>query len=529
MIISRRRRSANFPAPPEAGGRHWLVRSGVGVGLLSCLIGGAPALAQEPNVIDLSLETAVGMAMDDSYRVRRVRLEIERTRRVLEAERAGLKSRVFMNFALPEFDYISAQRWNSTLQRNEIVRENSRRWQMEFSIEQPVILLGYPTNGYLSANNRVYRYTQIDGDERDLTYYNRYFLRYRQPFFQPNQLKNSIEQAELNLQDSELDYQNDAISIIDDIAEDYYELFELAYEGEILATSVGNLEQALEAASARAAADATTEIDESRVRVALSNAQAALQQSRSEFRLAASEIKPRLGLSPADSIVIRPTIEADPVNVDLAQAIQLGVNLRPQLRLLEIQRRQNEIAIENVRGRNSFRIDLELTYGREMRETQFRDLLDDPSNSYTLGVRGSVPIWDWGAQKARVEAQRLVLERTLLSIEETREQIEIGITNTVQNLTEYQQRVASMEQNLALAEEISTTSLNQYRSGVITVLDLMQSFERQADTAENFLDAYIDYRDAIMSLQRMTYYDFENDVPVLERFGILPGASNTGT
>ena len=100
------------------------------------------------------------------------------------------------------------------------------------------------------------------------------------------------------------------------------------------------------------------------------------------------------------------------------------------------------------------------------------------------------------------------------------ERIEIDITNTIQNLTEYQQRVASMEQNLTLAEQISATSLDQYRSGAITVLDLMQSFERQTDTAENFLDAYMGYRDAIMSLQRMTYYDFELDVPVLERFGI---------
>ena len=90
-----------------------------------------------------------------------------------------------MNFSLPQFEQISEQRWNSVLQRNEIVGENSRRWQMDFSIQQPLILMGYPTNGYLSLNNRVYRYTQIEEDEHDLTYYNRYFVQYRQPLFQP--------------------------------------------------------------------------------------------------------------------------------------------------------------------------------------------------------------------------------------------------------------------------------------------------------------------------------------------------------
>ncbi len=516
MIISGKRRSATTF-------RRTFMRSGAYVaGALALLaVFAAPPAAGQAPPIELTLESAVGMAMDDSYQVRRVRLEIDRTRRVLEAERAGLKSRVFMNFALPEFGRISEQRWNSVLQKNEIVLENTRRWQMEFSVEQPLVLFGYPTNGYLSANNRVYRYTQIDGEEHDLSYYNRYFLRYRQPLFQPNELKNNLEQAELNLQDAELDFQDDAIQIIDNIADDYYELFEAAYEGRIYQRTVENLQAALDAAVEQAGVNPEREIDASRVRVALSNANATLQEARSDFRLSASQIKPRLGLSPVDSITITPAIEMVPVQVNEELATQLGLTLRPQLRILEIQRRQNEIQVQNVQGRNSFRVDLELTYGREMEDAQLSNLMQDPTNSYTFGVRGSIPIWDWGAQRARVEAQRLVLDRTLLSIEETRENIQIGIRNTVQNLTEFQQRVGSMEQNLILAEQVTAASIEQYRTGSITVLDLLQSIEREEDTASNFLRAYMGYRDALLELQRLTYYDFENDIPVLERFGIV--------
>src|SRR5690606_32241000 len=119
------------------------------------------------------------------------------------------------------------------------------------------ILMGYPTNGYLSLNNRVYRYTQIEEDDHDLTYYNRYFIRYRQPLFQPNALKNSLERAELNLQDSELDFQGDAIGIIQNVTGDYYNLFEAAYEIQLAEQLVENLETTLAAAEARAAADPT--------------------------------------------------------------------------------------------------------------------------------------------------------------------------------------------------------------------------------------------------------------------------------
>lgn len=479
----------------------------------------SPLSAQR--VVNLTLQSAVEMAMDDSYQVRRVRLDILRTRKELEAERAGLKSNVSLNFNLPQFEQISEQRWNSSLGRNEIVGENSRRWQMDFTIEQPLILMGYPTNGYLSLNNRVYRYTQIEDDSHDLTYYNRYFVRYRQPLFQPNALKNSLERAELNLQDSELDFQGDAIGIIQNVTGDFYDLFEAQYEIALAEQHVENLEGALAVAEARAAADPGRMIEASQVQVALSNALSEVQEARSDYRIRSSGIKPNLGLLPSDSISIDlGVIEVDPIAIDLDQAIELGVTLRPQLRLLEIQRRQNELSLSTVKGRDSFRLNVELTYGREMQDPSFDGLMSDPRNSYTVGVSGTLPIWDWGARRARIEAQEIVLQRTDLSIEETREQIEIGIRNTVANLDEYQRRAQSMEDNLLLAREVSASSLEQYQSGAITVLDLLQSYEREDDTARNFLDAYMGYRDALLTLQRMTYYDFESQMPVLDRYGV---------
>jgi outer membrane protein len=486
----------------------------------------APGLqAQVGQVVPLTFEDAVAMAMDDSYQVRRLRMGIEQTRYNLEAERAGLKSRVFLDFSTPELERISERRWNSSLQRNEIVRENSRLWQMDFTIEQPLIVGGYTTNGYISANNRVYRYTEIDEGEEEVSYYNRYFLRYRQPFFQPNELRNDLERAELDLEEAELDFQDDAIQIIGNIAEDYYELVELAYEEVIYGKLVGNLERALVAANSRAASEPARAIDVSQAQVVLSNAQSELQQARSDLRLRIARTKPELGMDARDSIVINPELRVVPIVVDPERAVELGLTLQPRLRNLGIQRRTNEIQISNERGRNSFRVDLELTYGRETETGAFNDLLSEPSSSYTVGLTGRLPIWDWGQRKARVEAQRLVLQRTDLTIEETQAEINIDIRNVVQNVAEYLQRAQNMQQNLALATEISETSLESYRQGTISMQDLLQSFERQEATDENFLTAYMGYRDAILDLQRMTYFDFENDVPVLERFGIGTSAS----
>jgi len=105
----------------------------------------------------VTLESTVDIAVKNSYRINQLKLGIERKRYRLKAERAALKSSVYMNLKVPEFNAVSDYRWNSVLNRDEIVRQNTRLWQMDLSIEQPILLFGYPTNGYLSLNNEVHR------------------------------------------------------------------------------------------------------------------------------------------------------------------------------------------------------------------------------------------------------------------------------------------------------------------------------------------------------------------------------------
>ena len=494
----------------------WLV----GVALALALLAPAPLRAQQ--AVELTLESAVEMAMEHSYRVRQLQLGIERTRHLLQAERAELKSQVYLDVRAPEFEAVSDYKWNADLRRNEVVRENSRLWRADLAVRQPVILLGYPTNGYLSLNNRVYRYAQLGGG-RDVTYYNRYFIAYEQPLFQPNRLKNELEEAELDLEEEELEFQEDVVDLIDDIADDYYELFELAYERVVYAAFAENLERAMAAAGEAAEADSTRDLDVSQVRVELANGRERLRQAESGFRLEAERMKQRLRLDERDPLRIDPALDVRPVRVDVEEAVRYGMTLRPRLRELELRKRQDELDIDEARGRNSFRVDLELTYGREMQDPRFGELWEEPSNSYTVGVRAYVPIWDWGERRERVRAEEIGLEQTALYMEEARSETRLDVQNAVRNLEEFQQRALDMEETLALARTVSEANLDRYRAGRITVSDLLQSFARQRETATNFLDAYLGYRGALLDLQELTYYDFEHDAPLLDRFRIRPG------
>jgi outer membrane protein len=487
-----------------------------------------PAAAQVPGApaqgpIELTLDHMVELGLRDSYRVRHLQLEVERTRSLLSAERASLKSRVSLNIAAPQFQAISDNKWNSTLQKNELIREDTRRFQMDLSIRQPVILFGYPTNGVLSLNNRVYRYTQVNDDGRDTTFYNRYFIAYDQPLFQPNRMKNDLEEAELNLEKAELRYQSDVVGAIDDLATDYFDLVSDAFRRERAIEFVGDLTRAMEAVREVVGTSPARSGDLDLLQVELANARESESQTANNLRNREQTIKQRLQLPANAPVSVNATLAMTPAKVEVSEAIRLASTLTPRMRQLKIATRENEIRLSETKGNDAFRVNLGLTYGREVQDPRFQNLWKDPTNSYTVAVNATVPIWDWGERRHRIQAQQYSLDRATLSEEQTLSEIETEVRNLVTTLDDLGRRTGTMRDTLALAHELTETTIARYRRGEVGLSDLMQALSRESTTANNFLNAYRNYQQTLRRLKEVTFFDFEAGQPLVERFKIAAG------
>ncbi|MBW7996549.1 MAG: TolC family protein [Candidatus Glassbacteria bacterium] len=468
-------------------------------------------------ILELDLENSVEIAMGSSYRVKQLEMGIERTRYWLKSRRASLKSKIEMRLRAPEINSTSETKWNSTLQRDELVRSDTRRWQMDLSVSQPLILFGYPTNGYLSLNNKVYRYLQHEETD-EIDYYNRFFIKFQQPFLLPNNLKNNIEDAELDLERNELDYITDRVRLVDDIADDYYDLFEVVSRRTIYENQIANLKLAEQIAIELSAADSSRAIEPAQARVELTNVGEQFSRTLSAIRQESARIKQRLQLEYEDSVFITPTFEIRRIYVDVNQAIEYGYNLRPSLRRLSINRRKNEIDLNNSKGWDAFHVNLEMTYGLENIDDQFGNIWNDYDDSYSVSLQAYVPLWDWGRRKARIDANEITLKKTELSIEENRTRIRSDIINAVANLDDYQRRAVNMQESVKMIQEITDFGMDQYSNGAISLQDLLQMITRQRETEMNHLDAYLGYRRSLLALMVQTYYDYENDISLIDKF-----------
>ena len=477
----------------------------------------AARTAQAQQIIEINLESSIDVVMGNSYRIKQLEMGIDRNRELLKARQAALKSKVYMELMAPEYKAISDYKWNSTLKKDEIIRENTSLWQMDLAVRQPVILLGYPTNGYLSLNNKIYKYIQTDGYE-DVNYYNRYYVKYEQPFFLPNELKNNIEDAELDLEMRELEYIQDRVWLIDRVVDDYYDLFEFTYYNTIYNAQIQNLNNISAIAAELAGQDSIRQMDKVQVQVELANVKETLLKNQSDLRRQESETKQRLRLSLEDSVFVVPDIEFNPITVDVNHAIQQAFSLRPTLRMLNIEKRKDEIDLNNSKGWDAFHVNLEMTYGLEKQHERYQSLWQEYDNSYSATLNAYVPIWDWGRRKARIEAERISVEQTELQIEENQYEIRSEIINTVENVLEFQQRTINMMENKKIVQNITDMSIEQYTYGAISLQDLLQIVTRQRETEINFLEAYQGYRRSLHDLMMKTYYDYEHGISLIDKY-----------
>ncbi|MFC1511916.1 TolC family protein [Candidatus Latescibacterota bacterium] len=499
------------------------------------LLAGATQQARAQRIIDLTLDSAVDIAMENSYQVMRLRMGIERTRHNLRSRQAGLKSSVYMNLSAPEIESLSDYKWNSDLQKDEIIHTNTRRWQMDLSIRQPVILFGYPTNGYLSLNNRVYQYIQKKDSGESTDYYNRYFVSFQQPLFVPNELKNDLEQAELDLEREELDFISSIVRMIDNMSDDYYELFELASEHELYLRHVDTLERITKICEEFCEVDTTRTLELMQAQVELANTRERLSQNQIDRRIEIANTKQELILDPADSVFVSPKMkEIVPIKVDREQAIAYGYELQPRMRTLEISRRRNEIMLEDTKARGAFNVNLEMTYGLEKQDEEYDRLWAEQDNSYSVSVEAYIPIWDWGERKERILAREISLRQTDLNMEEARTQISTNITNAIDNMEVYQQRALSMQENVEVSRNLTERSIEEYYQGRISITDLLGIVNRHRDTEINFVQAYLGWRRSILRLTMNTYYDYEKNMSLLDSIlardpgGIAMARSNEG-
>jgi len=164
---------------------------------------------------------------------------------------------------------------------------------------------------------------------------------------------------------------------------------------------------------------------------------------------------------------------------------------------------------------NEFRGDINLRLGISGDNPDLDKIFDAPTNSPSVGVSLSIPLFDWGEKKARIAAQEAAIESEKLGLDEERKQIIIGIREAYRNLQNQLNQIEIAEQSQNNAQLTYEINLERYENGDLTSMDLNLFQTQLSEKKFAYIQALINYKIELLNLKIQSLYDFEKNRPVV--------------
>ena len=475
--------------------------------LAAALVFEAGAKAQ----IVMTMEQALEYSAQHNPDLINSRLSMERYEQNLIAQKASLKSRFSLN--LEPFSYSQSRQFDSRY--SDWYTNRSVSSSGTFSISQPIIW----TDATLSLNNSLSwqnNESSIGGTTNsNRAFSNRLYLSLSQPIFTYNRTKMNMRQIEMNYENARISYALQMLNVERNITSQFYSLFMSQQNLEISESELENAERNFNIIKDKVEADLTTKDEYYQAELNLAQSRSSLENQRVSLENAKDNFKQALGIPIEEDIIVVCDIEAEPVYVDQVKALESAMSSRLELRQRQISREQQEMSMIQVKDNDSFSGNISLSLGVMGDDPEFPHIYDNPTNNPRIAVSFSVPIFDWGARKARIKAAEIERKMFELSAEEELKSIEMNVRSTCRSLDNLVGQISIAEQSQRNAQLTYDLNEERYRNGELTGLQMNQFQNQLSNSKMSYTQAIINYKVQLLNIKILTLYDFEKDAPVV--------------
>lgn len=456
----------------------------------------------------LTLEDAMTIAEENSPQIKRTKFSLMRSQENLNAQRASLKS----NFSLSinPFEYTHNREFNDLI--SDWNTRDTKTSFGSFTVTQPIVA----TDARVSITNKLSwqdSYSEYQ-DSRTKGFSNNLYLNINQPIFTYNRTKLQIQELEYALENSQLNYAIQILSMERQVAQYFYMVYQQQKSLEISEEAYRNMQNSYTIINNKVDAGLSA-------REELFQAELNLATSRSDFENgivnlenAKDDFKLLIGLSLYDDIIVLPNISVDTIDVDISFAIDIGLSSRMELRQREIDIENSQFDLIQTMAMNEFKGEINLSVGLFGDHESFINIYESPTDNQAVSLSFTIPLWDWGEKKSRIRASEISIESQKLNYEEEENNIIINIRKVFRNLKNLKNQIQIAEQNVTNAQLTYELNLEKYENGDLTGMDLNIYQNQLSEKQLSIINALISYKLELLNLKIQTLYDFEKKEPV---------------
>ncbi len=459
----------------------------------------------------LTLPIALEIAERGSPSIQQALLNIEQTQYSLKAERASLKSQ--FSLTLDPFNFSNNRTFDN--QFSQWFTNTNTFSSGTFRVEQPILSTDGTValiNTFSWRNNK----TEIAGfgENSNKAFYNNLYLSINQPLFTYNRRQMQLDELQLDYENTSLDYAIRRLSLEQTITSQFFDVYLAQLNLDIAREELENTSKNFEIVKNKVEAGLLAQEELYQAELNYANAQLSVQDNELSLANAEETFKREIGMNLDENIELSTDLEVTPVEVDLEKAIEYALKSRMELRQRQINIEKAFFNLERTRASNEFRADLQLTLGIFGDDEQLSRIYRTPTRNPSVGVSVNIPIWDWGARNARVQAQEVSLRSQRLNLSEDQKQIRMDVRRAFRSIQTQMPRIEIARKNVENAERTYEINLERYVNGDLTGIDLNQ-FQNQLSTKKiEYARALINYKTQLLELKILTLYDWEKKEPV---------------
>lgn len=294
----------------------------------------------------------------------------------------------------------------------------------------------------------------------------------------------------------------------------YYEVLRAKGQEDVAQAAVDVAKVQLDNSRDRFDAGAAPKFDVTTAQVNLANLVQQLLQAQTRAQSARSLFNRVLGIginTPTQVVSVTPTIDVKTVDIDAG--IAQAEARRPEVRAgrAAIALNQTNVKLQKTGLLPSLNINVNNIYN--VSTTVFN------SNNFNWQATAvlSVPIWDGGITKARVQQARADVKNAADTLDQTKLQVGVDVRTAALNVEEAAKRSESTTEAVALAEEALRLANVRYEAGIATLVEVTNAQSQLTQAKFNLVTAQYDYAIALAVLQRSTSTQSElNQVQLLE-------------
>lgn len=468
---------------------------------LLVVFGISSSVAQEV----LTLEKALNIAYEHSPSLIQSKLSLEQRQLNLKAQDASLKSQFSLD--VNPFNYTRNNQYdsyNSKWYANENMTSSA-----SFGIRQPVKW----TDGTISLIND---FSWQDASNRtsggkNTSFNHNLSLRIEQPLFTYNRTKMQLQELEYALENAKISYAMQELNIEKNVTTQFYDVYQKQKDLNTAKDEYNNQKQNYEIIKNKVDADLVAREELYQAEVNLATSESAVYTAEISYENTKDNFKLLLGMSLDEDVMVLPNTDIVTVSVNPNEAVKYALDQRMELRQKQITLEEDVFNIIRAKAENEFKGSISARVGMDALGGKVNNMYDNPTDNEQVGITLTIPIFDWGAKKARVKSSQLAMESNQIDFDEEKKNITLGVRQICRNLPTLIRQIEIKKKSIENAEHTYEINLEKYRNGNLTGMELQQYQTQLTSAKQAYTNAIISYKLELLNLKIQTLWDFETD------------------